>query len=341
MTAHSPHSATPSAHPPDAASHGPQAVRVSTAHVPVQEQYAFWRDGFNEPILGISGEPVAQVGCGFRAEVDGWITPSLQCFRHASDNQKLWRGKREIARRPWDAVWIYRERDVGAWFDLAGRELTTVAGDFVIADADLPFTSRANREHRQDVWLLPKPLLVPHLPAASGPLSTQFNGGSGVAAVLAAYLQVLGEQVATLPMPQVDAMADNLARLVAIACGAAQGEHEQATQAALLQRAKRYIAHHLPEPALSPATAAAALGVSERKLYLAFASNDTSFAELVTRLRLAECHAALSSPLAARRSVPDIAFGWGFRSLATFYRAFRRQYGLAPGDVRATDVGSQ
>jgi AraC-like DNA-binding protein len=33
--------------------------------------------------------------------------------------------------------------------------------------------------------------------------------------------------------------------------------------------------------------------------------------------------------------VADIAFGWGFNSLATFYRAFEREFGLAPTALRA------
>jgi AraC-like DNA-binding protein len=33
--------------------------------------------------------------------------------------------------------------------------------------------------------------------------------------------------------------------------------------------------------------------------------------------------------------VADIAFGWGFNSLATFYRAFEREFGLPPAALRA------
>ena len=36
------------------------------------------------------------------------------------------------------------------------------------------------------------------------------------------------------------------------------------------------------------------------------------------------------------RSVTDIAFGWGISNLATFYRAFRREFGIAPGELRAS-----
>jgi AraC-like DNA-binding protein len=32
--------------------------------------------------------------------------------------------------------------------------------------------------------------------------------------------------------------------------------------------------------------------------------------------------------------VADIAFGWGFNSLATFYRAFEREFGLPRAALR-------
>ena len=36
----------------------------------------------------------------------------------------------------------------------------------------------------------------------------------------------------------------------------------------------------------------------------------------------------------------DIAFGWGFNSLATFYRAFEREFGLPPIAVRAASMST-
>jgi AraC-like DNA-binding protein len=53
-----------------------------------------------------------------------------------------------------------------------------------------------------------------------------------------------------------------------------------------------------------------------------------------------QCRASLCSPSSARRSVADIAFGWGFNSLATFYRAFDREFGLAPAALRAAAAAS-
>ena len=70
-------------------------------------------------------------------------------------------------------------------------------------------------------------------------------------------------------------------------------------------------------------------------LHQLFEPSGTSFARYVMRQRLAECRAALAGPAGRRRSVADIALGWGFNSLPTFYRAFRREFGATPNEVRA------
>jgi len=79
---------------------------------------------------------------------------------------------------------------------------------------------------------------------------------------------------------------------------------------------------------------AQALGISVRSLHLAFEPTGTSFVEHVMRRRLQECRAALERPTPGR-SITDVAFAWGFANLTTFYRAFRREFGMAPGNVRA------
>jgi AraC-like DNA-binding protein len=118
---------------------------------------------------------------------------------------------------------------------------------------------------------------------------------------------------------------------VALACGASEEGHfsgQHSLRAARLEGAKRYIDQHLAEPALTPASTAAALGISVRHLHLLFEPTGTSFAQYVARRRLLQCRAALTSPVGAGRTVADIAFGWGFNRLATFYRAFEREFGL-------------
>lgn len=86
---------------------------------------------------------------------------------------------------------------------------------------------------------------------------------------------------------------------------------------------------------LTPASTAVALGISLRHLHLLFEPTGTSFAHYVAQRRLFQRRAVLTSPTDVHRSVADIAFGWGFNSLATFYRAFEGEFGMPPTASRA------
>jgi transcriptional regulator GlxA family with amidase domain len=52
------------------------------------------------------------------------------------------------------------------------------------------------------------------------------------------------------------------------------------------------------------------------------------------RQRLLRCRDTISGATGTGRSVVDIAFGWGFNSMATFYRAFANEFGSPPALLR-------
>jgi AraC-like DNA-binding protein len=155
--------------------------------------------------------------------------------------------------------------------------------------------------------------------------------------MLTQYARVLTDEMDRLSPAQADAALDNLCRLFALHSHAQTnyaGPAEHAIHAARLVQVRRHIDQHLADPALTPASVAAAHRMSLRSLHLLFEPTGVSCARYVLRRRLQECHATLASPAHASRSVTDIAFGWGFNSLATFYDAFQREFGMPPGEVR-------
>ena len=160
--------------------------------------------------------------------------------------------------------------------------------------------------------------------------------GSPLGSLLGTAFDTASAQVPLLSPELGDAVLQNFCRLVALACGASEEGRwsgSDAVRMARLEAAKRHIEQHLAEPDLTPAHIAAALGISVRTLHLAFEPTGTSFAEHVTRRRLQECRTALERPTATR-SITDVAFAWGFSNLTTFYRAFHREFGMAPGQLR-------
>ena len=134
---------------------------------------------------------------------------------------------------------------------------------------------------------------------------------------------------------------DNLCRLLALHANA-QTRHadpaDRAMNAARMVQIRRHIDQHLDDPALTPASVAAVHRMSLRSLHLLFEPTGVTFARHVLQRRLQESHATLTSPAHAHRSVTDIAFGWGFNNLATFYSALQRQFGMPPGELRRAAI---
>ncbi len=191
-------------------------------------------------------------------------------MQYRADAHRVIRTESHVAQRHWNCYWIYREDSPGAWFRMNGEEFVTHAGDLVIADAGLTFETMPSAFYSHALWLIPKPLLDPHLPALHRPLLTTLSGHTGAPALAASYLASLTERWDELPDSVMGPVADTLCRLIGIACGAIIGGQPDALRAGRLTAAKRYIDRHLSDPAMSPASAAAALGLSVRSLHALF-----------------------------------------------------------------------
>jgi AraC-like DNA-binding protein len=97
----------------------------------------------------------------------------------------------------------------------------------------------------------------------------------------------------------------------------------------LLIRVKAYIRDHLTDPALGPATIAAAHHVSVRHLYKVCAKADLQLEQWIIRQRLERVREDLVRTNPAQRSVSATARRWGFVSASHFARRFRDTYGMS------------
>ena len=85
---------------------------------------------------------------------------------------------------------------------------------------------------------------------------------------------------------------------------------------------------------------AAALNVSRRHLYNAFADEPDGVAGYVLVRRIDACRAAFEDERLAAKSVTDIAIAHGFSSMAHFSRVFRAKVGLSPTEYRRERQGA-
>ena len=103
---------------------------------------------------------------------------------------------------------------------------------------------------------------------------------------------------------------------------------------ATMQRARRFALRDLANPALSPDTIAAGIGVSRRHLYRAFAEHGATPANWIWALRTEAAHQRLTAPDARDTSLTHLAFEAGFNDMAHFSRSYRARFGCTPGQTR-------
>jgi AraC-like DNA-binding protein len=106
------------------------------------------------------------------------------------------------------------------------------------------------------------------------------------------------------------------------------------SRAATMVRVKALIEELLPDFALDTAMIARRAGLSARYLNGLFGEEGTSLMRYIWRRRLERCAKDLCDPRRAGERVAEIAFRWGFNDASHFSRAFKQQFGCAPGEFR-------
>lgn len=99
-------------------------------------------------------------------------------------------------------------------------------------------------------------------------------------------------------------------------------------------RVQTYVHHHLRDPDLSPASVAAANGLSVRSLYALYETLGVSLEQSIIEQRLDGARGDLISPRLAHRSIASVAREWGFTNPGYFSTRFRLQYGVTPRQWR-------
>ena len=131
------------------------------------------------------------------------------------------------------------------------------------------------------------------------------------------------------------ASVNALAGAVAEAVGKARDADAVADRAQrhlLLAAVKRHIDAHLQTGAVSVEKLCRRFQLSRATLYRLF-EGEGGLSRYVQELRLNRAFMRLASTTAPRARTIDLAIDFQFSSDATFVRAFRRQFGLTPGEV--------
>jgi AraC-like DNA-binding protein len=243
---------------------------------------------------------------------------------------------RHIAQVTPDELFICRQFAGTLLVEQSGREAVLGAGDMTLLDPRSPYGARLSTDSSLLVLKVPRQRLEARVgrtgnmvARAMRPAHEEIGFVSDFLALLPAHVERLGQTAAAVADQTLDLLAVALAKM-----GGVSGPQVSSARLVVATRLRAAIERQLSNPALDPAVAAAAAGVSVRYANAVLADENTSVARLIQTRRLERCRQALCDVTQAYRTISDIAYSWGFSDMTHFGRRFRATYGFLPSDYR-------
>lgn len=184
--------------------------------------------------------------------------------------------------------------------------------------------------------VLPRHLLAPLLVAPDAVQGSVISHQTAFGRLIADHMLALRHHAPYLDDGESRTAVASMACLAAGAFGQAADAApaiEASTRAAQTDAIKRYIDRHPGSGRLEIADLCRLLGLSRTVLYRLF-EREGGIAAYILRRRLRRSFSLLISKARPNWRIVDFAVDAGFSSAATFIRAFRRQFGVTPSDVR-------
>ena len=165
-------------------------------------------------------------------------------------------------------------------------------------------------------------------------LDQVFTSNSGIGACVSSLIRAIFNSHADFSASDSAALQVGLGEAI-VQLGTLTDSLGGSARAGLFSDIKAIATAALDDPDLSPAQVAAKAGVSVRTLHRIFQASGETFWSWIRDRRLERCHAELTAPTSAKRTITEVAFRWGFNELSTFDRNFRKRYGASPRQVRS------
>jgi AraC-like DNA-binding protein len=217
-----------------------------------------------------------------------------------------------------------------------GREAVLRPGDFTLCDAAYRRVVVFDERVTMLVLCLPAAVLRRRIACPETITLYSMSGTAGPTAVAATCLRHIWQHLPELTTDLVPRFTNIMLDLVGGALASlpttriGKSSHLTKMRSQIVDHIERRLADSL----LNTASIAREFGITPRHLYTVFGGETEGVARYILRRRLEESARALADPLQGARYVSEIAYDYGFQSLAHFSNVFRRHYKLAPSAYR-------
>ncbi|SDS43861.1 AraC-like ligand-binding domain-containing protein [Actinoplanes derwentensis] len=294
----------------------------STRDVPATAQFSHWRELICQAFLALT--PESDLRDGFAGSVTQWPLGALSIARIVSQRQRVDRTERDLAAGSPPGYYANLQLAGVSTMRQSGRVTTLRPGDVAVVDTTEPFTFEFGGDFRQLSFFIPGPLLRAQVTGRIA-TATRIPTTAGAGAALRHLLTALPTGTPRLAPHAAGLLAVALSESPAVSARRAPHSHA---------RAVADIEEHLTDDDLSPSATARRLEISVRSVHALFAGRELTYSATVRRLRLERAARDLCDPARAHLRVADVAADAGFADTAGFHRAFRRQFGRTPAQLR-------
>jgi AraC-like DNA-binding protein len=211
------------------------------------------------------------------------------------------------------------------------RESVALPGQLWVVDTTVPYCLDFDWQWRMFTFRVRRELLSSRLSNPGQGTAIPIDAGSGIGGLAAAMMRSMWELDEPESVPVRAELEQSFAAVVSAAMGAE--DRGDTAQDAIRADVLRFAAANLGDPGLSVASICRRFAISPRLLHRLFEGQEQTFARTVCTMRLERCARLLADPL-DRSTITDIALRHGFTDSASFSRAFRRNFGIAPRDMR-------
>ena len=302
----------------------------STSGLPARQQFEAWMGWFDGVFDVLPHDPPR---AGFRARSDNWQIGGCMLSRVWAPAIRVERNTTHVRRSPLHHWVITLSRRETSLISSGDATLSIPPGTpFVVSLADA-LTSERQEDQRLQLYLSREQFadLAPALDRARG---TALDTALG--ALLADFLGLLEQTLPDVAPDDLPRLSDAIGAMVA-ACLAPEQDRAAAAEPQIdlvrLERVSHVVRKYLRSPALGPRLLCRSLRMSRSKLYRLMDA-EGGVVRYIQRQRLLEAYALLSDP-SVDLPITAIAEDLCFADTSGFSRAFRREFGATPNDVRA------
>lgn len=303
----------------------------ATHSLPTGDQFDAWRSWYGTVF---DSTPRQSIEEGFRASVSTWILDGFTFSQVSAPAVNGHRTKAHIRRNPVDH-WVltsYRRGQSTIGMDSTSLE-ARLGTPFVVSLGEEVRTERSSGSDRVALHLSRDRFqaVATILDAARG---QSLNTPQGK--LLADYMLLLEQNLPNLEPETAPHLRDAVQSMIEACLLPSRDRLANAgnqINVTLMERVRRAVTRHLRSPSLGSAQLCREAATSRSQLYRLL-EHEGGVIRYIQRRRLAEAFALLCDT-AGTSSIRKIAETLCFYDASNFTRAFRREFGMTPSDVRA------